>query len=179
MRDPFATATPTDEIPKLESVLDAPPDAAPAPKRLQNPVALKPRLEASVDSGKVVVTFKGGTGFDAPWIVIHAADLKDSYDQVTGDNAVLLARLMEQVQAAGKYFSGTSPEKGRPTSSAPSKQRKPAPQEAQGAPNGMTRHCVHGEMNFKSGVSRKGNAYSGFFCPSEVRGSECKPHFLD
>ncbi len=83
--------------------------------------------------GKVVLTFKGGRDFDAPWIVIHAADLEDAHASVYGDNAVLLSSLMEQVQKAGQHFAGVKPV-SQNAAAAPAPQRQ-APQGATEPPS--------------------------------------------
>jgi len=76
--------------------------------------------------GKVVLTFKGGTGFDAPWIVVHATDLDDALRYVT-DDATKVIDLMTRVQQAGKHFSGLAPAspsgKHRPTLERPAGSR--------------------------------------------------------
>lgn len=176
--DPFADApdeaqtdTPTaEEAPVTETKT--------APKKS---TAKKPAAAAVVPSeGKVVLTFKGGTGFDAPWIVIHAEDLHDAYDQVNGENAKLLADLMTKTQAAGQHFAGMAPKgsSGGGQSQGGGGGRQ-APQGAQEAPNGEERFCAHGKMQFKSGVSKAGKAYKGFFCSSRDRNDQCKAQFLN
>jgi hypothetical protein len=82
--------------------------------------------------GKVVLTFKGGRDFDAPWIVIHAADLEEAHASVFGDNAVLLSALMEQVQKASQHFASQG--KSSPASGGGAPQRQ-APQGATEAPS--------------------------------------------
>ena len=134
----------------------------------------KPAVE-SVSDGKVVLTFKGGRDFDAPWIVIHANGLQEAHDFVVGDNASLLATVMERVQTAGKHFAG------KPAVSAPaeggSQPQRSAPQASQEAPGGEKRFCDHGEMQFKSGVSKAGNSYRLFSCTAP-RESQCKAQYL-
>ncbi|AFU20673.1 hypothetical protein SEA_CHUPACABRA_47 [Mycobacterium phage Chupacabra] len=114
MQDPFASAPTADEAQAApeqpqESVFDAPPAEAPAPakkapaKKAAAKATAAP-VVAAPSEGKVVLTFKGGTGFDAPWIVIHAEDLDDALDQVTTQGSTLMA-LMERVQGAGKHFA--------------------------------------------------------------------------
>lgn len=93
VEDPWATSTPEPEQPAAP---------APAPTVVNN--ASRP---AASSEGKVVVTLKGGRDFDAPWIVIHADDLQDAYDQ-TG-NAELLGGLMDRVQGAARRFAGSAP----------------------------------------------------------------------
>jgi hypothetical protein len=67
-------------------------DAAPAEEAKQPEVKAKvtkakPAVQAESD-GKVVLTFKGGRDFDAPWVVIHANGLQEAHDFVVGDKRI-------------------------------------------------------------------------------------------
>lgn len=191
MEDPFATAPAADEAqadPSTEeSPFNAPPEEAPkkAPatkkpaKAGTVTVGVKPVMEG-FDSSKIVLTLKGGVGFDAPWIVVHATDLQDANDQVSGENALLLVDTMTKLQAAAKKFvelGGGSP---APRGGGGGQQRQSnAPQAAQEAPGGESRHCAHGAMRFKSGIGKNsGKPYSAFFCTSRDRNDECPAQFL-
>lgn len=172
--DPFADA-PEDEAqsePTQEPVeAPAPAKKAPAKKSIGAvSVDVKPNL-LPLDEGKVVLTFKGGTGFDAPWIVIHAKDLQDAFDQVSGDNVELLKKLMEHSNSAGKYFTGLGG--GKPSQGAPARQAAPAP--AQQPPAGSP-PCPGDGWVYKSGVGRcNGKPWQGWMPP---RGSDEKPVFF-
>lgn len=136
-------------------------------------VDVKPNL-LPLDFGEVVITHKGGAGFADPWIVIHAKDVQDARSHYEGDNAVALADLAERAAKFSGFFQakvGSSAVAGRP-------QRQAAPPEAQEAPGGEVRSCPHGKMRFRSGVSKAGKPYKGFFCSSDDRNEECKPQFL-
>lgn len=177
--DPFASAPdeaqPATETAAVPSPFDNPP--AEAPK--EAPITTTTKTQAApTGEGKVVLTFKGGTGFDAPWIVIHAEDLQDAFDQVNGENASLLAKTMEKVQSAGKHFASLGGGGGQQSGggNGGGGQQRPQYQEA---PNGEKRFCSHGEMSFKSGVSKAGKPYKGFFCPSRDRNDQCKAQFLN
>jgi hypothetical protein len=124
------------------------------------------------DSGKVVLTFKGGSGFDAPWIVIHAEDLDDALEHVTTRGNTLIA-IMERVQLAGKHFSGLAPAKpaGQPAASA-------APAAAQTAPPGAPA-APGPDWEFKTGFAKaSGKPWKGWFPP---RGADAslKPVFFN
>jgi hypothetical protein len=99
MQDPFAAPTEAQDEVVAPAAVEAP-ASAPAPR------------PASTSEGKLVVTLKGGTGFDAPWIVIHADDAADALSQF--DNT--LASLMEKAQHAAKHFGslGSPSGGGRP-----------------------------------------------------------------
>ncbi|AUV62006.1 ribonucleoside reductase class II [Mycobacterium phage SWU2] len=95
--DPFASS-------QDEAQAEAP-AAAEAPKKAPAKKAAPKVTNVSTTSeGKVVLTLKGGAGFDAPWIVIHAEDLQDANDQVTGENGDLLVDTMTKLQGAATKF---------------------------------------------------------------------------
>ncbi|GAB4584449.1 hypothetical protein [Nocardia sp. IFM 10818] len=169
--DPFSSASEAQDTQPTNggSVFDAP--AAPA--------AAPARPAAPSGDGKVVLTFKGGAGYDAPWVVIHAADLQDAYNQVSAENAALLASVMQETQRAGQYFSGLggSAPKGGTGGGGQQRQQQRAPQES--APGGESRQCQHGEMQFKSGVGKNGKPWKAFMCPAPRNApDQCSPEFL-
>lgn len=124
-------------------------------------------------SGEVSVTLKGGSGFDAPWVVIRAGSVADALDQLHDDET--LKALLDKAAKVGGYFAGLAPKSsggGGGNGGA-----RPARQEA---PNGESRQCTHGEMTFRSGVSKKsGKPYKMFTCNSGDRNDECPPQFLN
>lgn len=157
-------------------------DNAPADtEEAQQPAAPAVKVTATKPApaesdGKVVLTFKGGRDFDAPWIVIHANGLQEAHDFVVGDNASLLSTVMERVKLAAKHFAGQPAAQAAQAGGggqAPSR----APQGAQEAPGGEKRFCEHGEMVFKSGVSKAGNSYKLFSCTAP-REHQCKAQYL-
>jgi hypothetical protein len=136
--------------------------------------AEKPAVAAASD-GKVVLTFKGGRGYEAPWIVIHANGLQEAHDFVVGDNATLLAVVMDRVQTASKHFAGIGGDAA--PAQAPAQAGGPPPG-SQAAPGGEKRYCNHGEMVFKTGVAKaSGKPYSLFSCTAP-RDQQCKAQFL-
>lgn len=124
--------------------------------------------------GKVTVTLKGGAGFDAPWIVVHADNAEDALEQL---NDKALGALIARTKEVAAYFSGGNGNTTqRPAQSQQQGQQRPPQQQA---PNGETKTCQHGEMVFRSGVSKSsGKPYKGFFCPSSDRNDQCKPQFI-
>lgn len=169
--DPFADEPTTDVAetvtePATDVWDDAP--AAASNDKKETTVVVNAQNE-----GKLTITLKGGAGFDAPWIVIHAQDAADGLEQMK-DPA--LKELMNIVKSAGSHFSGGSGNATqRPAQQAQGGARPPQ----QSAPSGETKTCQHGEMVFKSGVSKSsGKPYKGFFCPSNDRNAQCKPEFI-
>lgn len=142
--------------------------------------AAKPALVGTSSDGKVVMTFKGGKSYDSPWVVIHANGLQEAHDFVVGDNASLLAVVMDRVQTASKHFAGIGLD-AQPASqqaSQPNPSYGGAPQQSQEAPGGEKRHCAHGEMSFRTGVAKAtGKPYSLFSCTAP-RENQCKAQFL-
>lgn len=118
--------------------------------------------------GKLTVTLKGGAGFDAPWIVYHAATVDDALGLFTDPGK--LANLMERVQAAGKFFTGLAPAKeGRSTGSggAPARPGAEAPAGTQAAPGP--------DWTYKTGQGKNGKPWKAWMPP---RGSDASPVWL-
>lgn len=156
--DPFTDVADTAE----DQGFDAPPPEAPK-KVPAKKAAAKPAVEPG--EGKVTLTLKGGSGFDAPWIVIHAADIPDAYEQLSGDNAALLVEVMGKLKKASVFFVGTD-NKGNIRTAPAAAATPPA-----GAPE-----CPPG-WEFKSGTNKNtGKPWKGFFPP---RGDDTKPIFFN
>lgn len=84
------------------------PAATEAPKKAPaKKAAAKVTNVAASPEGKVTVTLKGGSGFEAPWIVIHGADVEDALEQLSDTDNV--SKLMEVTQSAAKKFAGLAP----------------------------------------------------------------------
>jgi hypothetical protein len=171
--DPFASAPADDEAqaPTL-TVVDGTPFAeppaeaakkAPAKKVAQKNTNTK---EDALSEGKLTVTLKGGPGFDAPWIVIHATDAEDALD-VFNQDATTLAALMEKVQNAGKFFTGLAPAKAVGGGGAPARPGAEAPAGVAAAPGP--------DWVFKSGVGKTGKTWKAWMPP---RGSDEQPVWL-
>lgn len=136
MQDPFASA-PAEEAQTETQVIEFTDAPAAAPAKPATPPS----------EGKVVVTLKGGTGFDAPWIVLHADDAADALGQL---DETMIA-LMERAQKAAKHFGslggGGNTSGGRPV--------------AQGQPQGSVEAPAwappkpYDDFIYKTGVSAK------------------------
>lgn len=114
-------------------------------------------VAAVVDNyDKVTVTLKGGKGFEAPWIVIHANSTQEALDILNEES---MKELNDRVHDVATYFNRveTVSSNGKPAS---------ASQPPAGAPA-----CPPG-WTFKSGVSKSGKPYKGYFPP---QGSNEKP----
>ena len=132
----------------------------------------------------VTVTLKAGTGFEAPWIVIHAESVTDAKNQIdTGDFAALAERTVaaaeffrsahsvktglptgggqqapapQQAYAQGSSFGGGDRGLNAPQQQSWSNQgsQQQAPQFAQPAAPQGGKTCIHGDMTFREGVSK-------------------------
>lgn len=132
----------------------------------------KPAAKAAVvgsDDGKVVLTIKGGSGFDAPWIVIHANDIEDAHSHLHGDNATLLVEVMEALQKASVKFVELGG--GKKATVAPGG----APSGANEAPPGVS-PAPGPDWQYKTGVNGKtGKTWRAWMPP---RGSDASPVWL-
>lgn len=163
--DPFGAAPAAPEPAPV-----AAPEAPPSDPWASPVTNVKPTVVEGAD-GKVVLTFKGGTGFDAPWVVIHAASLDDALSYVT-EGGAKLADLFTRVQRAATAFNGGS---AAPSSSP----RQAAPQAAQGPPAGAPA-APGPDWVYKNGITKsgknQGKMWHGWMPP---RGSSESPVFFD
>jgi hypothetical protein len=138
---------------------------APVDEVVEQPTPKKPPTKKAVapGEGKLTLTLKGGAGFDSPWIVIHATDVDDALDQVSGDNAAKLAKLMDATRKAANHFGGSAPAKPAP-----------APQAATEAPAG-TPEAPGPDWVYKTGVGKNGKTWRAWMPP---RGSDAEPVWI-
>ena len=123
--------------------------------------------------GKIVSTYKEGAGFDASWTVVHAASVEDWF--AIHEHPRFPELLAKQKKVAAYFRVGDGGSAQRPAQ--PAGQQSRAPQPAQEAPNGEKRFCEHGEMQYKAGISKAGNAYKLFSCTAP-RDQQCKAQYL-
>lgn len=144
----------------------APPAPAEAPSTT-TPTSKETRMSDTQSNSKLTVTLKGGSGFDAPWIVLHGDTASELLDQL---NDSVLGDLIERTQTVGQHFASKG--KSAPAATGGGRQGQPAGSQTPpaGAPD-----CPAG-WTYKEGVSKAGKAYKGFFPP---RGDESKPIFFN
>lgn len=153
----------------------------------------------SDDNNGITVTLKAGTGFEAPWIVIHASDVRDAISQIdTGD----FATLAERTVSAAEFFRGAhNVKKGLSAQPAETSNRQDGPswsqqgsggpaatsqgyapaQQQQQAPAAPTdaKSCVHGPMVYREAKPGSGKSWRAYFCPTpQGTPNQCKPEFL-
>lgn len=137
--DPFA-AVPTDETNQ-----DLANNTNTTPTQKESIVTNTPQTQA-----KIVATLKGGSGYDAPWIVVHA-DTPEEAATALKDPA--MKELLELTQNVGSKFVGMAPAKAAPA------QSTAAPAAATAAPGGQT--PPEGYV-FKSGMGKNGKMWKAF-----------------
>lgn len=184
--DPFDNAPDEAQAPPEPSVWDDPPaepEPAPEPpapakkapaKKAPAKVGtvsvdVKPNL-LPVDDGKIVTTFKEGSGYDSSWVVIHANSIQESSDLLNQEFADYLTR----VKRVAEFFRGgpTAAAKGN------SPQRQQAPRAAQEPPAHAPASPGSG-WEYRSGVTKSGpNAGKPWEAWMPPRGSNDKPVFF-
>ncbi|MDK6577082.1 hypothetical protein QP281_24700, partial [Escherichia coli] len=92
-KDPFAGMD--------ENATQETPAAEPETKK-KTTTAKKETKNVAVDNeGKIVVTLKGGKGYEAPWIVIHANTIEEANAHLNDEK---LAGLIKQTQKVAEFF---------------------------------------------------------------------------
>lgn len=164
--DPFADIEEPDEAQAYEELHEDPPFAEPTPTKEEKVIVAVP------SEGKVVVTLKGASGYDAPWIVIHADDANDALSQLNDPNMVELIK-KTSVMASGfqkTYKPGSAPASGGGSSN----DRKP-PVATQFPAGVVRKQCEHGDWVYKTWARKDGKGMNhAQECPVKDRncGSE-------
>lgn len=168
-------------------VFGEPPEDAPkkaAPKKAPARKASTKKLADDEDDPEFwpfTLSLKGHPGFDAPLLVIRGKSVSDLADQFEGEDGAEVRRLMDKASRAAKYFSELFPEdryqtKGNNFGGGGSGNRAAKTDDRKKPPRGVeTPECRHGQMIYKSGVSKRGNAYELFECPD----GKCKSEWLN
>lgn len=151
--DPFATMT------------DEPTQA---PATTVTTITKENPITTTDTQSKIVATLKGGSGYDAPWIVVHANDAGDAVETLK-DPA--MKELLELTQNVGEKFVEMGPTKPARSNGGGNRGGKPAG--AAQAPNGQ--EPPEGYV-FKSGMSKAGKPWKAFM-PAD-RNSGLQPIWL-
>lgn len=127
-------------------------------------------------TGEITLTFKAGSGYDVPWIVIRVPDLAAAEDVLTNQGEILKS-VMEKTVRAGVYFVSQMPSTA-PKASAETQSIGGGGAGRGAAPGGQARQCKHGDMVYRSG-SKDGRTWEAFFCPTPKGTSDqCKAQFI-
>lgn len=157
--DPWAVATPEPEPEETVATVTQLPTAK-APEPVQVP-----------GGDSHVLSFKGGTGYDAFLYVLKADSNKAILSQLADPDFQEVLKRAQSIQKWNtEQFTGAPKSDGN---SAP----KAQPNRTE-APGGEKRFCKHGEMKYREDISKAGNPYKGFFCTERNRDEQCKAVFL-
>lgn len=139
------------------------------------PKAATPPVVNVGGDGKVVLTYKGGRDFDAPWVVIHATDLDDALRQASQFDK--LKELFANVSSGGKYFVGLSGGPSAPANNGGGQQQSRAPRAATEAPS-WAPEKPYADFVYRTGVSKKnGSVWHAWMPPQQ--GDSRKPEFFN
>ncbi|AIT13524.1 ribonucleoside reductase class II [Mycobacterium phage SweetiePie] len=154
-----------------------PPAPAAAPVATTASAAAVDSVSVQHSTDGVSATFKFAGAYSDPWVVVKGADPADVYAKISTPEFKALMDRVQQI--AGVYAGSGAKPAGNAGGGAQQQQQSRAPQPAQEAPGGEKRYCSHGEMQFKSGVSKKtGNPYKMFVCTAP-RDQQCDAQFLN
>lgn len=123
----------------------------------------------------ITVTLKAGPGYEAPWIVIHAADAASALRQVKD---AVMSELAQATVTMAQWFS-TKASGAKPVNSGtPTQRSEPAGKPpSMGGPDG-SKSCRHGEMTWADRVAKSGansgRRYQAYMCSSTDRSDQCK-----
>ncbi|AMS00850.1 hypothetical protein SEA_FAYELY_50 [Mycobacterium phage Fayely] len=160
--DPFATAPANDE-PAEEAQQQTAPTA---PASVVNVAKDSVSVQHSTDG--VSATFKFEGAYSDPWVVVKGADPEDVLTKV---NDPKFKELMDRVKQIAAFYGPQN--KPATTGGGGGGQRQAPPKAATEAPNGEKKFCKHGEMEYKSGTSKKtGKPYALFSCTAP-RDEQC------
>ncbi|QGH80610.1 hypothetical protein SEA_RAHALELUJAH_50 [Mycobacterium phage Rahalelujah] len=164
--DPFATA-PADE-PAEEAQQQTPPTPAASGVSVTNVAKDSVSVQHSTDG--VSATFKFEGAYSDPWVVVKGSDPSDVLGKV---NDPAFKELMDRVKQIATFYGGSAKPASGGGNGGGGGQRQSAPQAAKEAPNGEKQFCQHGEMEYKSGTSKKtGKPYALFSCTAP-RDQQC------
>ncbi|AXH46790.1 hypothetical protein SEA_ACOLYTE_46 [Mycobacterium phage Acolyte] len=166
--DPWGTPAQTEP-----EQAQAEPAAAPVATTAASAAVDSVSVQHSTDG--VSATFKFAGAYSDPWVVVKGSDPADVLAKV---NTPEFKALMDKVQFIAGMYSGAGKPVAPANGGGGGQQQSRAPQQAQQAPGGEKRFCEHGEMVFKSGVSKAGNAYKLFSCTAP-RDQQCKAQYLN
>ncbi|QFG11851.1 hypothetical protein SEA_SEMPERFI_51 [Mycobacterium phage SemperFi] len=153
-----------------------PPAPAAAPVATTASAAAVDSVSVQHSTDGVSATFKFAGAYSDPWVVVKGADPADVYAKISTPE---FKALMDRVQQIAGVYAGSGAKPAGNAGGGAQQQQSRAPQPAQEAPGGEKRYCSHGEMQFKSGVSKKtGNPYKMFVCTAP-RDQQCDAQFLN
>lgn len=157
-----------------------PPASAPAPSYAPPAPAEAPPVLTVSAEGKFVLTFKGGAGFEAPWLVAHLGSLEEAHDLLRNPaKAAKLREVLESAQGVAVAFQNLAPGAATSGQAQAPAQRQPAPPAAQ-APPANAPACPGPGWQYKTGTTKTGrNAGQTWQAWMPPRGSSESPVFFN
>ncbi|MET8382531.1 hypothetical protein ABZV14_05950 [Streptosporangium canum] len=107
-----------------------------------------------------MTTLKGGSGFESPWIVVHAGSVEESETLL---NTIYSKGYHERVAKAAAAFNTGGSSGGRGSGGGGAK-----------PPGVASKSCSHGEMTYRTGNGTKG-PWKAYFCPAPDKDEQCSP----
>jgi hypothetical protein len=132
----------------------------------------------------LTVTLKAGTGFDSPWLVIHANSVDEAVETLQHEKLDELMDLTaRKAKELAKAYGGSTGFSKPAAASSGTGYSKPASQAPAGAvewdPEAEEYTCAHGDATQRKGESAKG-PWTGYFCPlPKGDPAQCAPKFLN
>lgn len=159
--DPWATSTP-----------DAPEAPTPAPTDARHPFSIK-------------LTLKANASHNAEWInpwVSGATAEEAAQRTVEMLNALAKFGVIDRTAAAAQYtreqYKGDTGPARSGGNGGGGGQRSNSQQTTAPPPGVQQEYCAHGAMEFRTGTSRKGNAYKVWSCTEPDQSKQCKGIFV-
>lgn len=156
--DPFAEAPADDEATRYGDApnpTDSPVESVAVKKKpASKKLAVVKKEETPLSESKITVTLKGGAGFDAPWVVVHADDLQEAHEVLTDP---LLDLVQGAAQKAAESFRGLNT---AAPAAAPARPGAPTP--PPGAPGP--------DWTYKEGVGKTGKPWKAWMPPRDQPG---------
>jgi hypothetical protein len=119
---------------------------------------------------EIVVTLKAGTGFDSPWVVVHADTIDSALDKLSDES---LPELLQQTGKAAKYFQNNYQPAPKKESSGGGSNRGSGGGNRRGgnfnsgsSDSPGNDDCSHGR-NKRSG-SKNGKPWTAYFCADDL-----------
>ena len=140
--------------------------AAPQEKVTEEEKVEEKSVNIDSDQTGITITLKGGSGYDAPWIVVRANNVWEAVDVFSGDTALVMQELQERVHAAASTFIDAGPKKLAPA--------RPAAQSVD-EPANPSKPKPGDDWTYKTGVSKTGKPWKAWMPP---KGSDESPVWL-
>lgn len=131
--------------------------------------------ETNTQAGGITISHKPSNAYDSALLVIKGGSPTEALATYQDPN---MKPLIEMASKVDVFVKETFAKDGPAPADAPAK--APSTEARKEAPGGEKRTCQHGQMQYKTGISKKdGKTWQGFFCPTpQGTADQCKPQFL-